>query len=285
MIVPFLLAGMLLSNRAPLHRALWMWHGKPLLADGGARDRFFEFIQAPKGDPSHAISVIFLSEVDPSDASTASALGDVLQECHRRGIRVDYLCGEASWAEPNENAAGVGMVTRVLNYNASKSADRQFDGFQYDVEPYALKDWPTPALRSGFLRLFDSSREAIRNARSRIYLGAAIPRWFDAPELGGLEKDVLDRVDYVAVMDYVSTSANFVKDPINTVKYATQIGKQAWLGAEATELPTEPMATFYAKGNAALEDAFATADKVYSKDKGFAGVAVEYYETYVALRP
>ncbi len=173
----------------------------------------------------------------------------------------------------------------VLKFNGSTARDERFDGFQFDVEPYALPSWPNPRLRASFLNLFDQSRASINKSGGSLLLGAAIPRWFEAPDLDGLEKEVLDRVDYVAVMDYVSTPENFVKDPTKTVAYATQVGKKAWLGAEASELPTEPVATFFAKGNAELERAFNAAQQAYRSQNGFAGVAVEYYETYVALRP
>ena len=284
MISTILLAAVLSHSNASLDRALWVWHGRPLLTDAKARSDFFQFLSAPKGDPKHRISTIFLAEVDLSSADTSSRLGSLIEECHRSKIRVDYLCGEAGWAAPDQNAAGIEQVTRVVKFNASMPKARRFDGFQFDVEPYSLPGWPSATLRSGYLSLFERSRADIRSADSNLKLGAAIPRWYDAADLGGLYKEVLDRVDYVAVMDYVSTSENFVKDATNTVAYATRSGKKAWLGAEATELPAEPMATFYAKGNAALEDAFSLAQRAFGKDRGFAGVAVEYYDSYVALR-
>jgi hypothetical protein len=278
-------ANLLCLQAQPVDRALWMWHGQPVITDKAARSSFFNFIKAPKGDPDHRISVIFLGEVDPSDPAASSPIGDLLEQCHSLGVRVDFLCGEATFAEPDHNADGVRFVAQVLAYNASAPAKRRFDGFQFDVEPYALSGWPSPALHSGFLRLYEQSKELIKQAGSSMLLGAAIPRWFDAPELGGLYKEIIDRTDYVAVMDYVSTSKDFVKDPAKTVEYANRAGKQAWLGAEATRLPTEPMATFFEKGNAAMEAAFAAAQQAYGVNRGFAGVAVEYYETYRALRP
>lgn len=284
MIASLLATSVFLPAQPVLKRALWMWHGRPLIENAEARRQFFDFISAPKGDPTHAISVIFLGEVDPAD-SKSPALGGLIRECHEKGLRVDFLCGEDSWAQADQNAVAVDKVNIVLKFNAFAPKECRFDGFQFDVEPYALPDWPNPSLRASFLNMFDLSRASIKKAGSSISLGAAIPRWFDAPELGGLEKDVLDRVDYVAVMDYVSTPENFVKDPTKTVAYATKVGKKAWLGAEATELPKEPVATFYAKGNAALENAFSAAQQAYSSQNGFAGVAIEYYETYVALRP
>ena len=285
MIAPLLLAADLyLGNLGP-ERALWAWHGMALVRSVEARRSFLEFIRAPKGDPNRRISVIFISEVDPGDPGSAPAIGDLLADCHQAGIRVDFLCGDPRYAEPARNVGGVSLVDRVLTYNSAQPPERRFDGFQYDVEPYSLPDWPSPRLRSGFLQLFDLSEAEIRKTGSPLQLGAAIPRWFDAPDLGGLYRDVLDRVDYVAVMDYVDTPRRFVHDASNTVAYASRVGKKAWLGAEATELPKEPMATFYAEGNAAMEAAFTAAQDAFGSSSGFAGVAIEYYDSYLTLRP
>ena len=68
------------------------------------------------------------------------------------------------------------------------------------------------------------------------------------------------------------------------VDYAGKTHKDVWLGVEASELPTEPMATFYALGNAKMEDAFRAAEDAFANSRGFAGVAVEWYDTYIALK-
>ncbi len=102
MIASLVVASVIFRTQAPLKRALWMWHGRPLVENGQARRKFFDFISAPKGDPNHAITVIFLGEVDPADPKSAPALGGLIRECHQKGLRVDFLCGESSWAQGDE---------------------------------------------------------------------------------------------------------------------------------------------------------------------------------------
>jgi hypothetical protein len=278
-------AALALAPTGPTNRALWVWHGDQLLADPASCDRFFGFLQAPRGDSNHRISVIFLCVGDPVAPKTASGLEQMITQAHRNSVRVDFLGGDASFAEPSKNAEGLDMVQKVIDYNRGAPVSARFDGVQFDVEPYALPGWPTPELRQGYLHLFEECEHVIKGSGFSLLLGAAIPRWFDNPKLNNLYQDVLDRVDYVAVMDYVDNPTSFVRDATNTVNYATKLGKQAWLGAEATELPTEPRATFYAKGNAAMESAFTAASDTFHSSRGFAGVAIEYYEPYAALRP
>jgi hypothetical protein len=264
---------------------MWAWHGDKLLSDAKATQNFFRFLNAPKGDPAHKISVIFFEVADPSDPNTSALLKPFIARAHKDSVRVDFLCGDASYVRQSKMAEGLKLVDEIVAYNQSVSPKYRFDGFQYDVEPYALPDWPTPELRQGYMQLFELTEKKIKAGGTPILLGAAIPRWFDKPDQHDLYKDVLDRVDYVAVMDYVDTSESFVNDGANTVAYATKIGKKAWLGVEASQLPDEPMATFYAKGNSAIEYAFKAASSAFGSDRGFAGVAIEWYDTYVTLKP
>jgi len=284
MIASLLLALAVQPARLP-QRALWVWHGHPFIESAKAREEFFTFLEAPKGRAESRVSVIFLSRMGVEDPAKVGPIGDLIEEAHRKGIRVDYLCGDAEYVTDKKRKEGLWELNYALTYNRSATASRRFDGIQFDVEPYMLPGWPSAALRAQYLDFLSVCNAKIKMSGQSLKLGVAIPRWFDAQDLHGLYKEVLDRVDYVAVMDYVDNSKAFVSDAKNTVAYATEHGKEVWLGAEATELKDEPMATFYQKGNAAMEDAFHSADQAFKSQKGYAGVAVEYYETYRALRP
>jgi hypothetical protein len=112
-----------------------------------------------------------------------------------------------------------------------------------------------------------------------------MPRWFDLPDQQGIYKSLIDRTDYVANMDYVRTAHQFVDDAKLSVEYAAKTGKQMWLGVEVSELKDEPTATFYALGNHAVEEAFNAANEAFQSSSGYAGVAIEHYDTYQTLRP
>ncbi|HWD41173.1 MAG TPA: hypothetical protein VG944_20155 [Fimbriimonas sp.] len=280
-----LLATAAFMNSHVERRALWVWHGQPLIQDNKERAKFYDFLAAPKGNSSARISVIFLSRVGIESPKEFKKIGNFIAQSHERGIRVDYLCGEAYYAAPERHKDGFWQLEYMLRYNRQVPAKSRFDGIQFDVEPYMLPKWPAPRLVHGYLSFLSGCKRRIEESRQPVQLGAAIPRWFDAKELNGLYRSVLDRVDYAAVMDYVDRAEAFVHDAKNTVAYASLKGKDAWLGAEATELPDEPMATFYKLGNARMEEAFRAASTAFFKQRGFAGVAIEYYETYRALKP
>jgi hypothetical protein len=285
MITPLLLL-MMNMNRPRLsssQRALWVWKSDAIVSSPVRIETLFKFIAAPKGDSAHKIDVLFF-DCHPTQANQVK-LKSFLRRAHACHLRVDYLCGEATYATPLHAKAGLDQLQSVLQFNRQVPATSRFDGIQYDVEPYSLPQWPRPSLLAGFMDFYSQCRAEIGRSGQALSLGAAIPRWFDTPQLHDLYKSILNRVDYVAVMDYVNNPQHFVSDGYNTVRYAGEIGKAAWLGAEVSELPTEKTATFFALGNAKLEEAFTAAETAYKDSPGFAGVAIEWYDTYVDLKP
>lgn len=279
---------MALCAPAPAPRALWVWDGASIRRSPAQRKALFEFLDVPRGDRDRPIRVLFFdagSRADLGDAQEARSVREFVRAAHRRGVRVDYLCGDARWALPEEHDAALGLLDAALAYNAASAPDERFDGFQYDVEPYLLKSWPAKETISAYLALLDKASKRIRLSKARLRLGAAIPAWFDAADLGGLHRSVIDRVDYVALMDYVDTTPRFVDGARGEVEYASAKGKKVWAGAETQELRDEPHATFFAKGAAAMEEAFASATTHFGNSRGFAGVAIHHYASYPNLRP
>ncbi|MDR3689360.1 MAG: hypothetical protein P4L46_08280 [Fimbriimonas sp.] len=272
------------ADTHPLRRALWVWHGDRIVQSESVTQELFRFVEAPKGDPKAKVTVLFLS-CSIGTQYARSSIAKFLAEAHRSGVRVDYLCGESNYGEPGHVEAGLGQVKAVLAFNRDQTEASRFDGIQFDVEPYALPGWPKPSILSNYLAFLSACQSEILHSGQHLALGAAIPRWYDGADLHGLYRSVLDRVDYVAVMDYVREPRAFIDDARRTVEYASKTGKDVWLGAEVSELPHEKTATFYELGNAKLEQTFAAACQAFSGSKGFAGVAIEWYDTYVELRP
>lgn len=271
------------ASAASRPRALWVWDTADIRHDPAARREFFTFLAAPHGSPDRAITTLFfsgLSETDLAKPGVADEMRAFLKEAHRRRLHVEFLCGDASWAQAKHRSEALAYLQSVLTFNKASASDSRFDGFQFDVEPYLLKEWPNPELRGNYLALLSEARDMIRASKSRLVLGAAIPRFFGLKTAEFLDRPVLDRLDYVALMDYVDSAERFVNDAGEIVGYAGRTGKYVWLGAETQELKEEPTATFFALGKAAMEQAFAAAAGRYKNAPGFKGVAVHHWNSY-----
>jgi hypothetical protein len=264
---------------------MWVWSGEKVVEDAKARRKFFQFLDAPKGDPNSKISVIWISRCDLDKPDRFGTVQKFVTEAHHRSVRVDYLCGDNSYILPEHVKDGLAQLDLVISYNRTAPPEARFDAIQYDIEPYLMKGWPTPQMRSDYLGFYDRCNDRIRQSGQKILLGATMPRWFDLPEQGGIYKSLIDRTDYIANMDYVRTSSQFVDDAKVSVEYAATAGKKMWLGAEVSDLKDEPTATFFALGNHAVEEAFKAANQAFRSSPGYAGVAIEHYDTYQSLRP
>jgi hypothetical protein len=286
-------------------RALWVWGCRDLLegvspdttAETTAQRTFFDFLAAPHGKSENRITTLYLSGI-PREALTAKpdtrqrqAARGLLQVAHRRGLKVEYLCGDPSWAWAANHGDALAYLRDVLAYNASEPfAQTRFDGFQYDVEPYLLKEWPAPQLRRDFLALLERARTEITASGKGITaasfpLGAAIPRWFDQVSLNYMDRAMLDRVDYLALMDYVDSAERLIADAENEIAFAAKADKRVVIGVETDRLPEEPGATFFQVGNVGMERALARAAQQYARSPGFGGFALHHRTSYQKMKP
>ncbi|MES2464152.1 MAG: hypothetical protein V4671_26610, partial [Armatimonadota bacterium] len=257
-----------------------------------AQSAFFKFISAPHGHPDRAITTLYLGGIRREALIEPAARDDVrrfLTAAHRRGLLVEFLCGDSRWAQKENHEEALGFLRAVLSFNRAAPAPARFDGFQYDVEPYLLKEWPAPALRRDFLRLFERARAEVDagapRGLPRLVLGAAVPFWFDQEKLEWLDRAVLDRVDYLALMDYVNNAPALIERAAGEIAYAGKIKKRIVIGMETQRLKDEPTATFFAEGNSAMERAVSAAARQYGKTPGFGGFAIHHLTSYRTFAP
>ncbi|BDI32830.1 hypothetical protein CCAX7_48810 [Capsulimonas corticalis] len=272
-------------------RALWVWNTAAIRQDPANQAKFFQFLAAPRGDAGHAIKTIYFDGMQPrdfQDAGTVSRLRAFITAAHHKRLRVDFLCGDPSWATAQGQPEGLRNLTAILNYNKSSNAAARYDGFQYDVEPYTLtgpNGWPSMTVQNGLVDLLGRSHAMIRASGQRVILSQAIPRWFTGAQFGLLGRLIMDQVDEVAVMDYVTTVEQMVGDPAEILSYASSKHKGVWIGVETNPLGDTPRATFYGSGNTVLERELAEALPKFKAQPSFRGYAIHDYIRYQTLKP
>ena len=270
-------------------RSLWVWDTAAIRAGGRPQQDFFRFLTAPHGVPANAIRAIYFDGLNVSQLADPAVTRDLrrfLKTAHTRHLRVDFLTGDPHWATAARQPEGLAYIKAILDFNrGGATAAERFDGFQYDVEPYSLPDWPSPALRQGLLDLLDRSRELIHASGHRLLLTAAIPRWFDQPQFGFLDQGVIDRTDEVLIMDYVESPDRLVDDASGELDYAARVGKKVWVGVETGEVKDAPQTSFFDLGDTRLEAVLAAARPRLAARPAFAGYAIHHWAAYVTLKP
>jgi len=280
-----LLAG---QANAESHRAIWVWNTYPIRNNAAARAEFFKFLAAPFGDKDHAIKIVYFDGMNTADFGNPLLVAGVrsfLKDAHARGLRVEFLTGDPSWATPAGLPAAIGTINTILAFNKAGAAGERYDGFQYDVEPYSLPGWPSVAIEQGSVELLVKSNAAIKASGQHLILTSCIPRWYGQAQFNFLDRQIIDNSDEIVVMDYVTTVGQLVNDPQDILSYATKKGKPVWLGVETTPLPDTPTTSFFGKSNAQMEDVLTQGVPALKLQPSFHGYAIHQYAYYPSLKP
>jgi hypothetical protein len=294
------------TQKAP--RALWVWDAG-VITQSEARAELFEFCRAQNISILYVHLGDFLSDKkrESNDVKHVQekSLGDFLEMAHAKKLRVEALDGDPSFARAMRHEAALRRLQLALDYNRAAPAARRLDGFQWDIEPYVLKEFRDEtqhaAVLGEFLDIVRKSRDLVlaEKENGEFWLGFALPFWMDGEKQtvawNGANKpatfQALDTLEtlpraYVALMAYRDKadgdngSIAVVRDEIN---YATQHtpGVKIVVGQETGAVKGDPPSiTFYEEGEGALETALAQINAAYAASPVYGGVAIHHLGSY-----
>ncbi len=282
-------------------RSMWVWSSTSSIIEyPSTRETFFNFCANPPGmnninaikNYPGPITLLFMSAHGyvVGDSIHRAKLHSFLKDAHSRGFKVEYLDGDKTWATTNMSSGEL-YIDYLVKFN-SEAADstEKFDGVQYDVEPYLNSGWSDPSTRediwNGFIELLTYCQTKIDSLNDGTYFGVAVPRWYDSTT-GWLNnksgifymRQLMDLIDYTAIMDYVDKADRIIKDAGAEILYADQIGKRAIIGVE-TQTVEPPTSTFYEEGWGNMESSLYDVDQYFKDHSGYDGIAIHHYDYY-----
>ena len=293
-----------------LPRALWVWNAS-VITDAKKQNELFDFCARKN------ISVVYLSvgdifserqreATDPKHV-TAPVLGQFLQAAHARKLQVEALDGDPEFALEAKHAEALAIFQKALAYNKNAAPDEKLDGFQWDTEPYLLKEFQAGgASQKQVLAQYLDSVAQMRDALQKnplLTLGYAIPAFFDDSERilewGGKSQpvafhlmDVLQTLpsSYVVMMAYRDRAlgANGTVEIIRgEVDYATKSAPKVkvWVGQETIDVTGDPPSiTFFQEGENALEQALGQIQTAYGDKPVVAGFSIHHFDSYRVMK-
>ncbi len=280
-----------LSTIAQESRAMWVWNYEAILENvNGAQDTLFNFCENPPGsnDPNaiekypQQINLLFfncLGYIFPFNTIKRAKLKSFLENAHNRGLEVHFLSGFSAWALPG-HPAGYAFIDSVLNFNNQNPPEQRFDGIHYDVEPYTLPQWYSQELWDSYLALLNYGRDSARNSGQNIPFGGAVPHWYNSSPGIAAMKQVIDAMDYIAIMDYNDQMANIVSFARDEIDYAGETGKDVYIGVEVQNGNLNDNITFYQEGWGNLEGALNFVNQAFRDSLAFKGFVIHYYYAY-----
>jgi len=272
------------SNAAPV-RALWVWNGSSIITSSSQETTFFNFIAAPYGKSANAVGKLYFDSgtiAQFSNSTWVSEMSSFITTAHSKGVSVYFLCGDPTWAESSGESTGLSYMTAVINFNAAHTSS-QFNGFQYDVEPYALSTWPSTTLENGLENLLWQAYNLKAASDPALALSETIPFWYDSAAYNYLDQGVMNLTDEVAIMDYTNSAANIISYPAAEINYASANGKYCWVGVETNQESGSPQTTFYSLGDTDMESVLSTDYSTFLTQSCFGGYCIDSYTGWSAL--
>jgi hypothetical protein len=246
-------------------RAMWLWTRPPNS-------------EVISWATRHGVREIFAS-VNANTTTTAelSRLADLKRRADKHGIRLAALGGDPGWTS---DPAAARDWQRVVEESGLFSAQH------IDVEPYTQPAWTTNRAASihAYLSLLTDMR-----SRSRLPLEVDVPFWYGAITVDGrnLADETLRRADAVTVMTYRNTATgegSIIDVGADMLARATRGHKPIRFAAETQPLPDCAYCTFYGQPLAAMTTSLATVDSALRGHPNFAGIAIDHYESWKAMR-
>jgi hypothetical protein len=209
----------------------------------------------------------------------AARLRPLVAAMSRQGVKVHALDGHRNYALPEFQTSVLQTVRNIVGYNEISGASERFYGIHYDIEPYLLPGFDG-ASREKILKNYLSlvSRMADLAHQANLVMGVDMPFWYDTPNevsdkvstvtFNGVRKatseHVIDLMDNVTVMDY-RTSAygadGCIAQAAGELAYASEKGKQIFIGLETAELFNEELLNFQGTPSAGFPQS-ATAERI-----------------------
>ncbi len=276
-------------------RAMWVWDiATTILYDWGyAREDLFDFCAAPPKGVA-PVGIIYMN-VTPAQLSSASSyVKSLVSEAHNRGLKIYWLSGENNWGQPDDSGKGTNSINTFVDYNTNAAANERFDGVDLDVEIHTYSPssghwYDDPGAFGNYLNFIEYATNKFRRCKqldANFKFGVDIPYYYDTSPCTNQYQKVIDRVDYISMMDY-KDSANLIYTlATNELAYATSVGKKVRIGVETQNLgaPLDGN-TFYEEGWEYMENTLSTVRSNVSSYAAFDREVIHYYDSYAQLLP
>lgn len=279
-------------------KSMWIWSEAALIRNNpAARSGAINFMKAQGIGTAYLFTSWNILFTDTPQYRT------MIADFHANGIEVYALDGDPGYTVPNSGAvlAAAGFQG-VLAYNATSAPNERFDGFNADVEPWALPDWNTNPTQQAqwYLDLATMYMQKKADAGATLKVGPDLAPFFDIaaafPALQNITyngntkpfyQHVQDIYDYITLMDYRDFALGpngIVNGAAAEMAYAATIGKPVVIGVE-TQNVTPDVVTFYQEGPAAMQTALDQTEAVYGSQPEFDGFALHHYGALLDFLP
>lgn len=263
-------------------RSLWVWKIDPV-NNPRQKKELFQLCQRTN------ISILYLffpEFTEKPEEEYFNSMGEFLREAHKLGIKVEALTGNPVWSLVENHHLLINWLTFFLDYNKERPLEERIDGVSLDVEPYLTAEWERDRdnIKKDYIDLLRKAREHINSYKQDFRVGVAIPFFYDKEDDGNFERQILQYVDYLALMDYYDTAKDIIDRAVFHIKLANEMNKKVSIGIETQDLVEMKQGkrrnTFIEEGWEEMESQLEEVKKYFISDPSFEGIAIHCYYSY-----
>jgi hypothetical protein len=267
----------------PQHpRSLWVWKVDPV-SNLRQRKELFQLCQRT----NIKIMYLFFPEfTERPEEEYFNSMAEFLKESHKLGIKVEALTGNPVWSLVENHHLLINWLTFFLDYNKERPSEEKIDGVSLDVEPYLTAEWERDRerIKKDYIDLLRKCRELIDSYKQDFRVGVAIPFFYDKEDDGNFERQILQYVDYLALMDYYDTAKDIIDRAVFHIKLANEMNKKVAIGIETQDLVEMRQGkrrnTFIEEGWEEMERVLEEVKKYFIQDPSFEGFAIHCDYSY-----
>ncbi len=266
-------------------RTMWVWKIDPVVNLKAREDMFDLSLRT-----AIRTCYVYFGDFDEhDDPNYTKQLEEFLRESHEKGIKIEILTGNPTWAMKENHHLAYNWMKAFLEYNKSRPPELRVDGCSFDVEPYLAGEWNTrrEEVKAEYLVLLASIRELIDSYPDQHFeLGGAIPTFYK--DEGDFEEKMLGYLDYAALMAYHDSSRKIIDSSRFHIDLAERLGKKIYIGVETQDLVTMNQGTrattFYEEGWEDMEAKLKEVEDAFRGNKAYGGLAMHCYYSYKLLQ-
>jgi len=273
------------AETAKLSRGMWMWEGeraRRAIEDAAARGVFFDFCEAPHGERSARVDLVYL---ETRDSYREGELRAFLAVAHERGLKVEFLYADRDWQGDHLAVAKEACFRCLEAFNPPGAEGERFDGIHLHLMDAGK--WSQEAFRGLLIGLRQRIEACHRAQPDRVTLAADFE--FQWAESGGNDRpqfpDAIRYCDYVVSMACRDTAGAQASCAVPQALAAARQGKGFFIAAETRWLVNQDFVTYYEEGWEYMERELAKLPALIADHGGrLTGVAIHHYDSYVRMK-
>jgi hypothetical protein len=263
-------------------RALWVWshesfQGGSVVNDSKEELRLLKLVQQFK------ISTLYLDSKNLlKDPISRKNLVSFIQRSHARGLTVEFLVGQAQWAQSSFHAEVLKVYQDHLTFIRNDlNANTHDFALHFDIEPHSLVRWQNDRnqLAFEFIELYTKLRKLSVKDGLKIHMDAGF--FYDQVEVQGRRLDLalMELTDLYVMMSYRSKvhGTNGILDLIKE-EFSACADHKLKVAIETMPMTKDlSFITFHGHGVEPIHNALAEIERSLNSHPCFSGIVIHDY--------